>query len=301
MRTLMAAILTLALLGGVARAEPVKVVTTIATFAALARAVGGDKVSVESLSAGYQDPHFVEPRPSMVVTLNRADLLVYAGLDLEIGWLPPLLTNSRNARIQPGAKGNLDASTAISVLDIPSGPVSRAQGDIHPRGNPHFWIPPVNALKVAKAIADRLKEIDPGDAAVFDSGLKSFAELLKSKAAGWSAKAASLKGMKIVTYHKSWSYVSQWLGLVEVGYVEDKPGIPPDPQHLAQLIQTMKAQGVRAVLVESFYDRSIASMVADKGGAKLLTMPSDIGATPNIKTYPELVDAVLDQLLSARQ
>jgi zinc/manganese transport system substrate-binding protein len=293
-------LIALAWPGANARAEKPKVVTSIETFAALARAVGGDKVSVESLSKGYQDPHFVEAKPSLLVTLAQADLLVYVGLELEQGWLPPLVVNSRNEKIQPGANGDLDASTAITVLDVPGGPVTRAQGDIHPRGNPHYWIPPVNALRVAKEIAGRLAKIDPANASAYEAGLKGFADTLKAKAPGWSAKANSLKGLKVVTYHKSWTYVSQWLGLDEVGYVEDKPGIPADPQHLAQLIQTMKAQAVKAVLVESYYNRSTAGMVADKAGAKVLVMPSDVEATPAIKTYPDLVDAVLLKLAEAR-
>ena len=169
-----------------AQAEPLRVVTSLETFADLARAVGGDKVQVQALARGYQDPHFVEAKPNLLVPLSRADLLVYAGLDLEIGWLPPLVTGSRNPRIQPGSKGNLDASTAIDVLDVPAGRVDRGQGDIHPRGNPHYWLPPVNALKVAKEIAARLKELDPVHGADYDGNLQKFAALLKSKASDWS-------------------------------------------------------------------------------------------------------------------
>ena len=179
---------------GAAHAEPIRVVTSIETFADLARAVGGGNVSVESLARGYQDPHFVEAKPNLLVPLSKADLLVYAGLDLEIGWLPPLVQGSRNARIQAGAKGNLDASTAIEVLDVPAGKVDRGQGDIHPRGNPHYWLPPINALKVAKEIAARLKELDPGHGADYDANLQKFGGLLKGKSADWSRKAASLRG-----------------------------------------------------------------------------------------------------------
>ncbi|MGC4114151.1 MAG: metal ABC transporter substrate-binding protein [Myxococcales bacterium] len=292
--------IALALPASAARADKLKVVTSIETFAAISRAVGGDKVSVEALSKGYQDPHFVEAKPSLLVTLAQADLLVYVGLELEKGWLPPLVTNSRNPRIQPGANGHLDASAGITALDVPGGPVTRAEGDIHPLGNPHYWVPPVNALRVAKEISDRLAKIDPANAAVYEAGLKGFAETLKSKAPEWSAKANALKGMKVVSYHKSFSYVSQWLGLVEVGYVEDKPGIPADPQHLAQLIQSMKAQSVKALLVESYYNRSTANMVAEKAGAKVLVLPSDVGATGEIKAYADLVDAVLNRLADGK-
>jgi zinc/manganese transport system substrate-binding protein len=293
-------LVALALLGfaGVARAEPIRVVTSIETFADLARAVGGANVSVESLARGYQDPHFVEAKPSLLVPLSRADLLVYAGLDLEIGWLPPLVVGSRNARIQAGARGNLDASTAIDVLDVPAGKVDRAQGDIHPRGNPHYWLPPINALKVAKEIAARLKELDPGRGVDYDANLQKFGALLKAKSADWSRKAASLRGLKVVPYHKSWTYVSDWLGLREIGYVELKPGIQPDPKHLAELILRMKAESVRVLLIESFYNRGIAGQVADSAGAKMLVLPSDVGATAKIRSYPDLVDAVLDALIA---
>jgi zinc/manganese transport system substrate-binding protein len=281
---------------GVARAEPIRVVTSIETFAELARAVGGGNVSVQSLARGYQDPHFVEAKPSLLVPLSKADLLVYAGLDLEIGWLPPLVVGSRNPRIQTGAKGNLDASTAIDVLDIPAGKVDRGQGDIHPRGNPHYWLPPLNALKVAKEIAARLKELDPAHGGDYDANLQQFGALLKNKAGEWGRKAALLKGLKVVAYHKSWTYVCDWLGLREIGYVELKPGIPPDPKHLAELILRMKAESVHALLIESFYNRGIAGQVADSAGAKLLVLPSDVGATPQIRSYTDLVDAVLDAL-----
>jgi zinc/manganese transport system substrate-binding protein len=285
-------------LAGTAHAEPIRVVTSIETFADLARTVGGGHVNVESLARGYQDPHFVEAKPNLLVPLSKADLLVYAGLDLEIGWLPPLVQGSRNPRIQAGAKGNLDASTAIEVLDLPAGKVDRSQGDIHPRGNPHYWLPPVNALKVAKEIAARLKELDPSHGADYDTNLQSFGAQLKSKSADWSRKAALLRGLKVVPYHKSWTYVSDWLGLREIGYVELKPGIQPDPKHLAELILRMKAESVRVLMIESFYNRGIAGQAADAAGAKLLVLPSDVGATAKIRSYPDLVDAVLDALVA---
>ena len=286
-------------LAGIAHSEPIRIVTSIETFADLARTVGGDNVKTESLARGYQDPHFVEAKPSLLIPLSKADLLVYAGLDLEIGWLPPLVQGSRNSRIQPGAKGNLDASTAIDVLDIPAGKVDRSQGDIHPRGNPHYWLPPLNALKVAKEISVRLKELDPSHGSDYDANLQKFGAALKTKAGEWSRKAAALRGLKIVAYHKSWTYVSDWLGLREMGYVELKPGIPPDPKHLAELILSMRAESVRALLIESFYNRGIAGQVADSAGAKLLVLPSDVGASAKIRSYTDLVDAVLDALAAA--
>jgi zinc/manganese transport system substrate-binding protein len=283
-----------------ASAGPVRVVTSIETFSDLARTIGGSHVVVTALAHGYQDPHFVEPKPNLLIPLSQADLLVYAGLDLEIGWLPPLVANARNGRIQVGAQGNLDASSAIDVRDVPTGTVDRGQGDIHPRGNPHYWLPPVNALKVAKEIAARLKRIDAGHAADYDANLATFGGALKAKAPEWSRKAALINRAKVVTYHKSWTYVSEWLGLQERGYVEIKPGIPPDPKHLAGLILQMKSEGVRMLLIESFYNRGIAGQVAEAAGAKLLVLPSDVGATPKLRTYTDLVDAVLDALVAAK-
>ena len=281
-----------------AAAEPLRIVTTIETFADLARQVGGAHVKVEPIVRGYQDPHFVEAKPSLLVPLSRADLLISAGLDLELGWLPPLVQGSRNARIQPGARGNLEASTAVDVLDVPTGKVDRSQGDIHARGNPHFWLPPPNALKIAKEIAARCKELDPAHAEDYEKNLQAIGATFKARASEWSRKAALLRDLKVVTYHKSWSYVSAWLGLREMGYVELKPGIPPDPKHLAGLIQRMRAEHVRAVLIESFYNRSIASQVADGAGAKLLVLPSDVGATERSRSYVDTIDVILDSLLA---
>ena len=279
-----------------ALAQPVKVVTTIETFAELARQVGGEKVSVESLSHGYQDPHFVEARPNLMVVLNRADLLVRVGLDLEIGWLPLLVQGARNDRIQPGQAGDFDVSTVVEILDVPQVKISRAMGDIHPGGNPHYWLPPVNAVRIAKAIAERLKQLRPGDAAYFDAQFQKFLAAVKARVPAWEAAARALAGKKIVTYHRSWIYVSRWLKLEEIGYVENKPGVAPSPDHLAELITLMKSQGVKTIVVEEFYNRSVAETVAEKAEAKVLSMPSDVGARPEIKTYFDLVDAVLAQL-----
>ena len=289
-----------ALLAGLAVARPaaakVNVVTSIETFADLARKVGGDRVDVKSLSRGYMDPHFVEPKPSLVIDLNRADLLVHVGLELEIGWLPPLVLGARNAKIQPGQPGNLDASVGIPILDVPQTKVDRSMGDIHPQGNPHYWVPPGNALIIAREIAERLKAIDPAGAAGYEARLAKFDAELARHRGEWEKRAAALRGTKVVTYHKSWSYVSSWLGLQEVGYVEPKPGIPAPPSHIAQLIGLMRRENVKLILMESFYPRNTVDLVADKAGARAVVLPSDVGATPAIKDYFDLVDAVIQKL-----
>ena len=276
--------------------EPLRVVTTIETFADLAQRLGGEKVKAQSLSRGYQDPHFVEAKPNLMVVLHQADLLISVGLDLEVGWLPGLVTGARNERIQRGQPGNLDCSTLIEPIDVPTTKVDRAQGDIHPMGNPHYWLVPVNAVRIAKGITARLAQLRPADRAFFEARFAQFLAELKAKAPQWEAAAKPLAGLKVVTYHRSFAYVSRWLKLEEVGTIENRPGIPPSPDHLAQLIVMMRASGVKLVLVEDFYNRSIADNVASKAGAVVVAAPSNVGARPAIKSYFELVDAMLAAL-----
>lgn len=275
------------------------VVSSIQTLGSLAKEVGGDRVEVESLAKGYQDPHFVEPKPSLMLVLNRADLLLHVGLELEIGWLPPLILGSRNPKIQPGELGNLDCSQKIPVLDVPTYKVDRSMGDIHPQGNPHYWLPPGNARIIASEIARRLQQLDPEGAPAYRKNLAAFDARVFAKEKEWEPLARKLRGMRIATYHKSWTYVSQWLSLEEVGYVEPKPGIPPDPQHLVRLISLMKQEGAKLLLMENFYNRSVASLVAEKAGAKLLVLPTDVGAEPGITNWFTLVESVLKSLSTA--
>jgi zinc/manganese transport system substrate-binding protein len=282
------------------RAEAkLKVAASIETLADLARQVGGERVDVTPLSRGNMDPHFVQAKPSLVLGLNRADALVYVGLDLEVGWLPPLVQQSRNGRIQQGQPGNIDASTAIDVKDVPGMPADRmrAMGDIHPLGNPHYWLPPKNARAVARLLAKRFAQLDPSGAAGYQASLASFERQLDAKEKEWAARAASLRGTKIVTHHKSWSYLSAWLGMIEIGYLEPKPGVPPSADHTSRLVAAMHAEGVRLVIHEDFYPSSLAKFVAEKGGAREVDCPSDVGATPRIRTYFDLVDAVIAALL----
>jgi len=284
---------------GARAADKLNVVTATEDAASITREVGGDRVEVTSIGKGYQDPHFIEPKPNLMLVLNRADLLLYVGLELEIGWLPPLVLGSRNPRIQPGELGNLDCSRAIPVLDVPTTKVDRSMGDIHPQGNPHYWLPPGNAKIIAREIAQRLEELDPEGRGDYEKNLAAFNARVDAKARQWESATRKLRGARIATYHKSWSYVSQWLGLEEIGYVEPKPGIPPDPQHLARLIALMKEKQAKLLLMEDFYNRSVASLVAQKAGAKLLVLPTDVGSTPEIKDWFTLADAVVRTLSSS--
>ena len=289
-----------ALLPLTAFASPLRVVSSITALGSIAKEVGGERVQVDSLSKGYQDPHFVEPKPSLMVVLNRADLLLHVGLELEIGWLPPLVLGSRNAKIQTGEPGNLDCSRAIPVVDVPTTKVDRSMGDIHPQGNPHYWIPPANAKIIAREIADRLGQLDGEGRATFEKNLAAFNAKVDVKQAEWKPWIDKARGTRVATYHKSWSYVSQWLGLTEVGYVEPKPGIPPDPSHLVRLISAMKAAGAKQLLVEDFYNKNTAAIVAEKSGAVLLDLPSDVGATDKIKSWFDLAGTVAKRIAEGR-
>ena len=256
-----------------ASAAEVRVVASLPDLAALARAVGGERAQVISLAVPTQDPHFVDARPSLMVELNKADLLVVAGLSLETGWLPTLQTGARNPRILTGARGYLDASTVVSKLEVSQAPQDRSQGDIHPGGNPHFLLDPREALKVARALSERLSELDPKGAAAYAQNLARFTQELGAARAGWEKRLAGLKGMPVITYHKSLVYLADWLGFEQVGFVEPKPGIPPNPAHVAKLLGTGRARKVRLVLQEEYYRANESRLLSERLPAKLVLLP----------------------------
>src|SRR5215831_8508395 len=208
-----------------AEAKKLKVITTLTDLASLTQEVGGDKVDVEPLAKGYQDPHFVEPKPSFLLKLRNADLLISVGLDLEIGWLPPLITQSGNGKIQPGGIGYLDASQFAEILEIPQGTLTRAEGDVHPLGNPHYWLDPDNGRRIAKGITAKLSEMDPEDTAYFQQRDLDFEKRLAEADKKWQAEMAPYRGRKIVTYHRSWPNFAKHFGLDVEGYIEPRPGI----------------------------------------------------------------------------
>jgi zinc/manganese transport system substrate-binding protein len=279
----------------------VDVVTSTEGLAALVREVGGDQVKVTHLSRGVQDPHFVDPNPSLAVKLRNADLLVDMGLDLEVGWLPPLVTQSRNASIQPGGARRLTAASAISPLDLPTGPVDRSQGDIHPSGNPHFLSDPRRAMQVAAAIAARLAVIDPGNAPTYQARLRDFQSRVTAAEKGWKAQLAPLAGRSVVTQHKTLTYLLDWAGLQAAGYLEPKPGIAPPPSHVASLAGTVKAAGVKGVLVESYYDPRSANQLRDLTGVKVLVVPGDVGGSKEASGYIPWMDILVKALVQAVQ
>jgi zinc/manganese transport system substrate-binding protein len=282
------------------RAEnKLRIITATTDLASLAQEVGGDKVDAESIARGYQDPHFVEAKPSFLLKLRKADLLIVVGLELEIGWLPPLITQSSNPNIQVSAPGYLDASRFARILEIPTGQVTRAEGDVHPQGNPHYWLDPDNGLRVAKGIVDKISEMRPNDAAYFAARYTAFEQHLKQADEQWKAQLKGYAGRKIVTYHRSWPNFAEHFGLNVVGYVEPRPGIPPSPQHTVELIGQMKRDGVKVIVVEPYFDLKTPNAVArDTGGQVLVLMPS-VGGEKEITDYFKLFDYDIAKLKQA--
>jgi zinc/manganese transport system substrate-binding protein len=280
-------------------AGKLNVVATTEDLASLAREVGGDRIDVDALARGYQDPHFVEPKPSFILKLNKADLLIAVGRELEIGWLPPLINQSRNGKLQPGAAGSLDASLTAKILELPTGQITRAMGDVHPQGNPHYWLDPGNGRRIAQAIQKKLSELDPGDASYFASRYADFDKRLAAAEKRWDGEMAPYKGLKIVTYHRSWPNFADRFGLDVVGYIEPRPGIPPSPGHTLDLIQEIKRVGVKIMLVEPYFDLKTPNAIARDTGAKVLVMAPSVGGEKEITDYIKLFDYDINMLVNA--
>ena len=275
------------------------VVTTTEDLASIGREVAGDRIAIESIARGYQDPHFVEAKPSFILKLQRADLLIVVGRELEIGWLPPLIQQSRNGKIQPGAPGYLDASLQAAILEIPTSQITRAMGDVHPLGNPHYWLDPENGKRIAKEIADKLSELRPNDRAFFQQQLESLTMRLDAAEKRWLAMMAPYKGTKIVTYHRSFPNFVERFGLEIIGYVEPRPGIPPTPQHTLDLINEMKRQNVKLVLVEPYFDLKTPNAIGRDTGAQVLVMPPSVGGTKDVTDYFKLFDYDVNLVVEA--
>jgi ABC-type Zn uptake system ZnuABC Zn-binding protein ZnuA len=291
-----AALAMLAAVSAAAQAATPKVVTTTEDLASLVREVGGDKVAVDAIARGYQDPHFVDPKPSFILKLHDADLLVVVGRELEIGWLPPLLTQSRNARIQPGSPGYIDASAGVRILEIPTGQITRAMGDVHPQGNPHYWLDPDNGRIIAKSLVAALARLSPADQAYFEQRYADFDRRLTEAQGRWAASLAPYKGTKVVTYHRSWPNFTERFGLDVIGYVEPKPGIPPSPSHTLELIGEMKRQQAKVILVEPYFDTKTPDSIAREVGGKVLVLSPSVGGVREASDYIKLFDYDISQL-----
>jgi zinc/manganese transport system substrate-binding protein len=286
--------------GGMAPPAQAKlnVVATTPELADLAREVGGDLVSVKAMAKPTEDPHFVDPKPSHVVTLNRADALIEGGLTLEVGWLPPLIANARNPKIETGQPGYVNASTGVARLEVPD-VLTRKRGDIHPMGNPHCFVDPVNAGIAAANIADALEKLDPKSAEVYKANLQKFQARLDAKTRQWQQLLAPFQGAKIVTYHKDWVYFFERFGLEELDTLEPLPGIAPSPAHLAEVIQKMRASGAKIIFIEPFQDAKIAETVAGHVNGKVLMLPQQPGAIKGTDTYIALMDYLVNTTAAA--
>ena len=299
----LAGLLTLALLNcfspSVRAANKLSVVTATTDLAALVQEIGGDRVEVDSIARGYQDPHFVEAKPSFLLKLRKTDLLVIVGLELEIGWLPPLIQQSGNPKIQVGAPGYLDASRFARILEIPTGQVTRAEGDVHPLGNPHYWLDPENGLRIAKGIETQISEMRPADADYFAQRYTAFEQRLKQADQQWLAEMKPYAGRKIVTYHRSWPNFADHFHLDVAGYVEPRPGIPPSPQHTVELIQLMKRDGVKVIVVEPYFDLKTPNSIARETGGQVLVLMPSVGGEKEITDYFKLFDYNIAKLKQA--
>lgn len=275
-----------------------RVVSTTGEYGALASQIGGVRVSVTTIAKPTEDPHFVDARPSQIVALNRADVLIEGGAELEVGWLPPLLDGARNPRILAGAPGRVVASEGVQLLDIPLA-ADRSQGDTHVAGNPHFMLDPLNARIVAGHIARVFTALDPAGASIYKANQASFESSLAAKMKEWTSILAPYAGRQIVTYHPTWRYFSRRFGLKSEIFLEPKPGIPPSPPHLAKVMQKMQMENIRVLLVEPYQPRKTAEAVVTRTRGILVEVCQFPGALPGTGTYIQLIDTVVKRVAQA--
>src|SRR5246500_812995 len=288
-------------LPSLAEAKKLTVVTATTDIAALAQEVGGEKISVESIAKGYQDPHFVEAKPSFLLKLRQADLLIVVGLQLEIGWLPPLINQSGNARIQVGAPGYLDASQFAEILDIPTGTVTLAMGDVHPLGNPHYWLDPDNGRRIARGIAGKLGDLDPSNTAYYQQRFEDFDKRLSAAEQKWDAEMQPYHGRKVVTYHNSFPNFAKHFHINVIGYVEPRPGIPPTPSHTIELIGLMKRENCKVILVDPYFDLKTPNAIGRDTAGKVVQYLPSVGGEKDVTTYFQLFDYDIALLTKAFQ
>jgi ABC-type Zn uptake system ZnuABC Zn-binding protein ZnuA len=321
-----------------AAAGPIQVAATIPNLGSIAREVGGDQVQVTTIATGQQDPHFVDPKPSFIVLLRRADLLVVNGLDLEVGWVPPLTQGARNRRIQPGEDGYIDASRRIAVLEVPAGPLSRSQGDVHPYGNPHYLGDPLNAEIVAGQLAEAFTSLRPEAAAHFEARRADFVKRLhiamfgaplveevggarrlarsgelesflattgpdgrplSGMVGGWMGRLRQARGARVVTYHRDATYFAQRFGLDVVDFVEPKPGIPPSARHLAELTERLKHGDVRMIITRPYVEGRSTDALAERTGVPVLVLPMEVDGAPEATDYLKLYDFIASRIAAS--
>ena len=281
-----------------ATAGTLHVVTTTQDLKSIAEMIGGNKVDVFGIATGYQNPHFVDPKPSYIIKLSNADLFVTVGLDLETGWSPSLLSSSRNTKIQKGSAGYVDASTGIQLQQVPSS-INRAEGDIHIYGNPHYWLDPLNGKQIARNICDGLERISPENKTFFENNLRTFDETIDQKLKSWNMQMSKYDGAKIIAYHNEWCYFENRFHLHIVDFLEPKPGIPPTPAQLVKIINEVKANGIKVIVSSPYFTTSSSDVVAKQTGAKVLTLATSVGAFDSIKNYFDVFDYNVNLLVQA--
>lgn len=293
-----AAMLLLLVASPASAQKKLNVVTTLPDLAYIASEIGGDQVTTFAIATGYQNPHFVDPKPSYIVKLSKADMFITIGLDLESGWVPALLNSARNDKIQKGAAGYVDASTNVPLLEIPSS-TSREQGDIHVYGNPHYWMDPSNGAIIARNVYDSLVRLRPEKETLFAANLSRFNTQLTAKISEWNARMAPYKGTKVIAYHNQWPYFEKHMGLEIVDFLEPKPGIPPTPSQLAKIIGLMTSQNIGTIIISPYYRKDTAELVARKADAQVVPLAASVGAFKGIDTYFDVFDYNVDLLVKS--
>ena len=271
----------------------VSIVATLPWIGSLASDLGKDKVAVKVLVKPSQDPHQIEAKPSMILAVKSADILIYNGLDLEIGYLPLLIESSRNPKVQPGQSGNLDCSQFIKVIEKHES-VDRSMGDVHPLGNPHYHLSAQNILGIARGMTQVLSGLDPEHASFYKTNLANFEAKLKEKRKQWAS--ASLTGKRFIAYHRFFEYLAQEFGFQIVGYVEEKPGIPPSAGYIEKLVETMKRSKPDAIITTAYSGKDEINALSQKTGVKSIVIPHDVGSAPGVNDWFSLMDAVLKSL-----
>lgn len=271
------------------KAGTIKVVTTTTDMKSITEMIGGNKVSVTSIATGYQNPHFVDPKPSYIISLSNADMFVTVGLDLETGWSPQLLASSRNSKIQKGSPGYVDGSEGVGLLQVPSSS-NRGEGDIHIYGNPHYWLDPLNGKVIGRNIANGLERLDPSNKTFYETNLHNFFSKIDTKLVEWQAKMAPFKGSKVIAYHNEWVYFERRFGLQIVDFMEPKPGIPPSPSQLVKVINEVKSNGIKVIISSPYFTTSSSDVVSKQTGVKELTLATSTNAFPAVKNYFDLFD-----------
>jgi zinc/manganese transport system substrate-binding protein len=277
-------------------AGPIKVVTTTTDTKSITEMIGGNKVSVNSIATGYQNPHFVDPKPSYIISLSAASLFVTVGLDLETGWSPQLLSSSRNSKIQKGAAGYVDASEGIALMQVPAA-LNRGEGDIHIYGNPHYWLDPSNGKQIGRNIANGLERIDPSNKSFYEANLLAFDKKVDEKMKDWLLKMAPFKGSKIIAYHNEWCYFEKRFGLEIVDFMEPKPGIPPSPSQLVKVIREVASNHIKVIISSPYFSTASSDVVARQTGVKELTLASSVNAFDPVKNYFDLFDYNINLLV----